>query len=412
VRANNFFASVFLTLLFSAFATEAQAVKGDPCNNKFMDAKGNLRPDMTRAYVMHELFDIYRKADKHCDGHLTEAEINDFESSIDVTAKIALTEQYVRSNTAAGRPVHLDSSGEPPLTIVPTTIEPTPLPCMADSYFLLRNAAEDVRIFSCPKDFKSATGAQFGYSYDGVAQNISWTAKGFAAADFVWRNSSAPEGPYVAGYAFAPWVSFNRLTNSAASLRSKQTDLLSYGATAELAFGRVLGADQYFRATAQVNSDFEGDAKSWSVTAEWQPVSNDWIPAISAPNPLTQYATWELDPIARSIYSVRLEDKPIDPIFATRGDTFRAGPVLALSILPVHNDMLVPHWLQPTVFTTSFEWLEDFYNHRTYRLLNSTLNFPIDPDGHLGVQLNYQHGQLEETGKRVNQATAGLAAKW
>src|SRR5262249_15968156 len=156
----------------------------------------------------------------------------------------------------------------------------------------------------------------------------------------------------------------------------------------------------------QFNSNFEGDAKSWSGTAEWQPVSNEW--GISAPNSLGPYLTWELDPIARLLYTQRVNGS-LDPIFAIRNDVLRIGPVLTLSVRPVENDVLVPHWLQGVVLAATYEWLDALFTHRTYRLLNTAVNFPLDPSGHFGVQLSYQRGQLEETGGQVNLITAGLS---
>ena len=61
----------------------------------------------------------------------------------------------------------------------------------------MRNSAEDIGAFSCPKEFKSATGAQLGFTADGVAGNQSFTGKGVAAVEYVWRN---PVGEAVVWY--------------------------------------------------------------------------------------------------------------------------------------------------------------------------------------------------------------------
>lgn len=46
--------------------------EGRPMHYTFKDRNGDLRPDKVRAYVMHEQYEIYRKADLDCDGHLTQ----------------------------------------------------------------------------------------------------------------------------------------------------------------------------------------------------------------------------------------------------------------------------------------------------------------------------------------------------
>jgi hypothetical protein len=403
---------VFLILLsiFAFVATEAQAAKGDRCNDEFKDKAGNLRPDKVAAYVMHELYEAYRKADKNCDGKLSIEEIQAFERSTEVAAQIDGAQHYVRRTLDSGEKIPLDKNGEPPAPIV-GSLEPANLDSTCDVgwKFFLRSSAENIGTFDCPKDLKSASGAQFGYTRDGVSGNTSWSAKGVAALAYVWRNSESHPYPYIAGFSLSPWASFNRLTNSLQSLKSKETDLLSYGGTTEIAIGELLGGTQYFRGKTQINSDFEGMEKSWSTTAEWQPVSYRY--GISASHRLGPYLLWEVDPILRSIYSNR-RNGSLDPIFANRDNVFRAGPVLALNVTPVPGIIEIPQWLQSSSVSATAEWLRDMNTDQIYRLYNVALNIAVSSTSNLGLQINYQYGQLEETGQKVNAITAGLAAKW
>lgn len=408
MNIRSFVALVLAFLFLAAGTTAASAMKDDPCNAKFKDKNGNLRPDKVRAYVMHEQFEFYRKADRDCDGHLTAKEIAAFESDPKLDLQVQLTQTYVKTEDAAGRKVPLDKNGEPPLPIV-ASVDPSPTPCPEGWNFLLRNSAEDIGAFTCPKDFKSATGAQFGFTSDGVAGNQSFTAKGVAALEYVWRNPVGEAGPYVSGYALSPWVSFNRSTNSLETLKSKEVNVLSYGGTGEVAIDQILNSAQYLRSRTQYNTDFDGIAKSWSTAVEWQPVSNEL--GLSAPRGLGSYMVWEIDPIVRTIYSSRMGGS-LDPIFATRNEALRTGPVLALKITPIQNDAVVPHWMQTASFSATYEYLNDIYSRRTYQLLNTALNIPIDSAGHLALQVAYQYGNIEETGGKVNLTTVGLAAKW
>jgi hypothetical protein len=403
-----FVSIAFVCLFIMLGATAAQAMKDDPCYAKFKDRNGNLRPDKVKAYVMHEQFEIYRKADRDCDGHLSAKEIAAFESDPKLDLQIQLTQTYVKTEEAAGRKVPLDKNGEPPLPIV-ASIEPTPDPCPPGWHFLLRNSFEDIGTFSCPKDFKSATGAQFGFTSDGITHNKSFTGKGVAALEYVWRSPVGDAGPYLAGYALSPWTSFNVATNSLQSLKSKEVDLLSFGGTGEVALAQILDSTQYLRLRPQYNTNFDGIAKSWSTTAEWQPVSNEL--GLSAPRGLGPYLVWEVDPILRTIYSNRLNGS-LDPIFATRNEALRIGPVVALTIAPVQNDAVVAHWLQTASFSASYEYLNDVHSGRNYGLFNTAVNLPVDSEGHLAFQVAYQNGNIEETGGKVNLITVGLAAKW
>jgi hypothetical protein len=397
--------------LTCALSNTAKAAQGDKCNVKFMDAEGNLRPETEKAFLMHQAFDVYQKADTNCDGHLSPDEVKAFENSQPVMSMLQLGEDYINRSVAAGQPIHLDKNGDPLVPIVaPTT--PSPPSCGPGWQFLLRGTAEDIGVFACPKDFKTASGAQFSYSWDGVADNTSWAAQGIATVVYNWQNMAGPAtagSPYVAGFAIAPWMSFNRLTESAASLAKMQVDVLSFGGTGEVAFANVLDAAQYLRAKPAYNTDFEGHPHSWSQTLEWQPVSNDL--GISVPNPLGSMLTYEIDPILRYQYSQAIA-KSTDPIFASGNSVSRVGPVLALTIAPLQNDIIVPHWLQAASFTASYEWLSNVYRTKNYRLLNTALNLPIDSQGHLAMKVSYQDGQIEETAQNVQKVMVGISAKW
>jgi hypothetical protein len=407
-NAKHFVVLALSCLFLIAVTGSASAMKDDPCNDKFKDNNGDLRPDKVKAYVMHEQFEIYRKADLDCDGHLTAKEIAAFEADAKLNLQIELTQTFVRGETSSGGKIPLDKNGEPPLPIV-ASVDPTPDPCPPGWRFLLRNSAEDIGAFSCPKDFKSATGAQFGFTADGIAGNQSFFGKGVAAVPYVWRNPVGEAGPYVAGYALSPWMSFNRSTNSLQTLKSKEVNVLSLGGTGEVALAQILGGTQYLRSRTQYNTDFDGVAKSWSSAVEWQPVSNEL--GLSAPRPLGRYLVWEVDPIVRTIYSSRLNGS-LDPIFTARNEALRIGPVIALTVAPVQNDAVVPHWMQSASFSASYEYLRDVYSNRNYRLFNTAANLPLDAEGHLALQVAYQYGNVEETGGRVNLTTVGLSAKW
>jgi hypothetical protein len=404
-----FYRSRFVLSLFIALVSPsaAFAVKGDVC--KYGDKSGNLRDSEVRTFVMHQRSDIYRKYDVNCDGRLSPAELARYEADQQPLIDDAL--HTVRRVKALGKGVHIDDKGD---TVEPIfdSAEPPPTTPPTNWYFYLRDSAEEIGVFRDPKPFASATGASFNVSRDGIASNTSWSAKGVAGLAYTWSNKYRPETagtPYVAGYAASSWMSFNWLSNSAAALKSKQTDVLTLGSTGEIALANILDTTQYLRVKGAYNTDFESIAHSWSTTLEWQPVSN--IYKLSAPFDLGPYLIGRVDPIVRFQYSVR-EHSSLDPIFSLHNNVSRVGPVLALNIAPKASDFLLPNWLQSAVLSVTYEWLEDVDTRQKYELLNAGLSFPIDPAGHLGFKINYQLGRIEETGAKINQAMAGLSAKW
>src|SRR5258708_9172712 len=264
-----FFRSWFVLSLSIALASPsaAFAVKGDVC--KYGDKSGNLRDSEVGTCVMHQRSDIYRKYDVNCDGRLSPAELARYEADQQPLIDDAL--HTVRRVKALGKGVHIDDKGD---TVEPIfdSAEPPPTTPPTNWYFYLRDSAEEVGVFRDPKPFASATGASFSVSRDCVASNTSWSAKGVAGLAYTWSNKYRPKTagtPYVAGYSSSSWMSFNCLSNSSAALKSKQTDVLTLGATLDIALAHILDTTQYLRVKGAYNTDFESISHSCSTTPQW-----------------------------------------------------------------------------------------------------------------------------------------------
>jgi hypothetical protein len=274
-----------------------------------------------------------------------------------------------------------------------------------------------VSVFSAPKDVKLASGASFGWTRDEVARDTSWSAKGLAGYVVVWKNpdnpvSKGPVDPYVAGLAFAPTVTFNRLTHSAAKLVSKEVNVLTFGGTSEIAVGHLFDETtlHFFRARGSVVGDFDGQAKSWAGTIEYQPV-NEWIGSPNGLGPLP--ATFQIDAIARGVFAELLDGVNSDPLFANRHSVARAGATVALGIAPQQGpDSPVPALLQRLNLTSSYSWLHNVTRADTYSLWSTALGFALDDKGNVGVKLSYDRGKVEETAQAVDIAKVTLTAKY
>lgn len=376
---------------------------------KFKDPQGNLLPSMTAVYVLHQKYEIYREFDEDCDGHLSEAETRKFEDT--QRSQQSLAVYAVQKATEEGHPIKIDKDGKPSRVLV---VDPPPKEEVkqSDFVFLLRDNAEDIGIFAHPKDVKAASGAQLSYSSDAAASNVSWTAKGVATAYYRWLSDSPDPG--LVGFAAGPWVSFNRQTNSASNLRAKQLNVLSYGAATELGFGPTFLGDQYLRLKAAVNSDFDFLIKSWSATAEWQPVSPDY--KLSYPISVGPMLL-RVDPVAR-VQTLQRLNGSADPVFSQHDSVWRVGGRLAFSLTAKPDEVgdlaegFLPKWLQSAALNLSFSGLWDTHTGQQYHMINSTLTIPLDSRGHIGANFSYQRGELEETGQWTDQVMIGLGLKW
>ena len=391
--------------------TPPVVVKKPDCN--FRDGRGNLRPEMVRVYVLHTQHKIYREVDFECKGRLRESDIRAFEASEELKNQVAAAQSVVDKGVAAGTPITLNDKGEASRILVADKATPNTDLGLGWA-FLLRESHEDVGLFRKAKSFKAASGAQLGYSSDAEAHNVSWNTKGFVSGVYRWVNPKASTNVDLVAAAFAPWVSFNRLTNSVNSLKSKEVNSLSFGTTGELAFGPTFLGDQYLRLKVGYNTDFDFKPKSWSGTLEWQPVSNEL--RLSAPIDFGPFSL-QIDPILRfqSLRSVAASD---DPVFSERDHVWRGGGALVVTVIPKVDEVgdlrqgFLPAWLQPSAFNFIYSHLFDTYSGRESRLYNASLTFPLGLDGHAGVKLSYERGHHEETAKWIDKAMIGLALKW
>jgi hypothetical protein len=280
--------------------------------------------------------------------------------------------------------------------------------------FLLRDSTEDIGVWQRPKKAALAGGAQFGFSSDAAAANESWAAKGVATVVYSWLNNRDSNDPGVVGFAFAPWASFNRLTNSntSSAFKSKQLDVLSLGGTTELGYRQSNFVDHYVRLKGGVNTDFEFNVRSWTAAAEWQPVSNQY--GLSAPIFLGQPFTLQIDPIAR-LQTIQRVNGSHDPIFTEHDRVWRAGPVISLVLQPAKDesgDGILPKFLQSAAFNLSYSALFDTYTGKDYYLLNTSLNVPFPGTENVGAKLSYARGYDDQTATWTDQFLIGLSAKW
>jgi hypothetical protein len=355
----------------------------------------------------HQYSEEYKYFDKNCNGKPDHAAFTAW-----FNQRIAdQLHDYDRLNQA-GVPVPLPGDPNP---------KPKKAPGGWSAYPILRDSFADVAVFSSPKDVKLASGAQLNYSRDNVGENTSWSATGVAAYPIVWQNPVNPTprsafDPYLEGFALTPTVTFNRLTNTNTILAKKNVNILTFGGASEFAFGHMFDETtvHYFRVRSALATDFDSVKKSWSVTGEYQPITNfsDRM-NFGSPNRLGMLpATFQIDPILRIEYSERLQSTT-DPLFATHENVLRAGPVLALSIAPFQGDASpVPKVLQRLNYTASYSWLRDLNRDQSYAHFLTALGFALDDSGNVGIKLSFEKGKNEETGKPADVTKVGLTAKY
>lgn len=260
----------------------------------------------------------------------------------------------------------------------------------------------------------AAKGAQFSWTRDRVAANDQWSAKGAVAEKFIWVGG--PDGPPNSAYlnllAFAPFVTFQRVTNSNPKSASQNADVLSYGFSSEALFDRVADVWQvYLRARANVNSAFDGPIKSRSLTGEVQPLSDAYF--IGRNIPIRGIGYFWVIPLIRAQYFQRVSNStPADPIFNQSNDVFRAGPVISLNLIPQDSVNVDPNKPAPAplwILNVTYSWYRDFRNNQTYHHFNPSFTYNFTES--IGASIGYESGQVDQTGKKIDLTTISLTIK-
>ena len=362
-------------------------------------------------YALHQESERHRFFDKNCDGVMDQAENAAYDGWL-WTEKIEPKLRDYQRQARAG-----------PVKVPDPKTEGAKVKTKPDGWstgVILRDSFADIAVFTKPKSVRAAGGANFGWTRDGVADNDVWSAKGVAGYTIVWQNFDPLERarPYLAGFALAPIVSFNRVANSSPAQQKKDINVLTLGGSAEIALANLLDDTtlHFLRARAALIGDFDGNEKSWSATFEYLPVTNfadPLMPNIGSPNGFPGLpATYQIDAILRAQYAQRLGAVP-DPLFAVGDEVFRTGPVLSLSILPQQGpDSPVPEVLQRFSLTASYSLLYDAEFAKSYTHFTAALGFALDKEGHWGIKLSYERGKVEETAAPIDVTKLGLAAKF
>ncbi len=283
--------------------------------------------------------------------------------------------------------------------------------------FILRRSFDEITALELPGKLKDATGAQLSYSRDNIARNTVWEAHGVAAIAFSTKYSDLTESQRFTprtNYTVAPYIKFDRVSNSNPDQSSKSLGTLTPGVILEVARENVslTGQDStthYFRLDGGSTMDFQGVQEAWHIAGEWQPVSNDY--SLNAP-----FRFHPFNIAFNSIFKIRAEyDSQIHredlPIFLNHRYAFRVGPTVGLKMTPVTLGDFWPDWFKRVSVLTTYNVLQDLYSPATYSTFETAATYNIDEDGRFGLTASYRRGRVLETGEKLDVVMVGLSSK-
>ena len=292
-----------------------------------------------------------------------------------------------------------------------------PLKASNSVRLLIRRSTNDIGSFADPTPFADASGAEFAWASDRIADNDVWSAHGIVAVPFVHHGEVQRDEPYIDTLTLAPYVNFDRVSNSKKT--DEDVDNLTYGGVLELGYANVWAATQYLRASGDVVSSFDGDSKNWSAAFTWQPIGgvnpeggNTIFSYMGTPLRFGRNFVLTVSPKVDLDYANDLSNASQQPIFADHDEALRTGPTVTLALDGKKGFDYVPWWIQRIHYEISYGWLYDLLSSRQYELLDTALSFSLDEAGHLGLTLSYRNGDLIETGQKVDLANIALSVSY
>jgi hypothetical protein len=266
----------------------------------------------------------------------------------------------------------------------------------------LRKDFSDLYSINSPNIPADSTGATLSYSLDQVARNSIWSGEG---ALFTGYNYLAPQfglngQPYILGFTAGPYYTWNATFNSNRADASKNNNVQTAGAAAELATGNFLGVDDFFeftRVAVGETRDYVKNTSSLSVAADFIPVYQPlrlhypiWIKTFGSSQLGIRF-----DPDFRIQYdSLDGGNKPL--LLSNRTDALRIGPQVGIWLRPFDA---VPY-LENTIVNAIYHWDEELYSRQSLYWAEVDLTYKFNAN--VGITASYQNGKNESTGATTN----------
>ena len=388
------------TLIFAPQASRAELSDAELWVAIVKANPGKAKREMWRIFVCHKKDPVCQAVDTQYKG-LTAAQL---------AAYVKKQSDIIDAQAAEYE------SGRRKIADAPPAVKPpkrAPGEFQTEAHFLVRQSLEDINTLTAPKPTKDVTGAQFSYNRDNVSPNTVWSARGVVAVPIYGHYGAPTEADRYSvrpAFAVAPYISFDKVSNSSPTQQSANVNNLSFGVVSETVLANVgleKPTDHYFRLKGGVNTTFEGALKSSYLRAEWEPVSTANF--INAPYPILNFNVAPLFKV-RADY-MNQAGKITQPVFAEHNQALRVGPRVGFEIQPVSGLGLWPSWFENFNLVATYSFLQDTLSRRNYSLFDSTLTYNIDKDGNYAVSGSYRKGRLDETGANVEQIMVGLAIK-
>lgn len=420
LRLLSYFACVFAVLSASRafagpdpyFALDLQRANADPRYAHLVTAAEKVRVYRLHHYAPGD----WDKLDPTFDGAISE------DAAASLRASSADSPQLKRSRTPARTVVRVASANSSSVDLsaaVASAKSSTPTqkatPATSPSptgqwVSYLRKDFTDIYSIISPNSAPASTGATFSYTDDQIAKNAQLTGQGaiFGGYSYLAPQFNLQSQPYLLGFAAGPYYTFNEARNTNSADISKNTDQQTYGGTAELGYGNVLGIDNFTTFTRVSVGKVEDNIKHTSDLSGtlnfipvYAPLLIHWPHGI--PTSDTTDILFRFDPSFVVQYDT-VEGKNQILLFSNQTKSLRIGPQVGVWSVPFDG---VPYW-DKLIADVTYHWAMETYSHQDFHWLEADLTYKLSPN--FGVTATYENGKNENTGARTNEYLISLSS--
>jgi hypothetical protein len=274
----------------------------------------------------------------------------------------------------------------------------------------VRKDFTDIYSLIAPNSAPASTGATFSYASDQIAKNTTVSGQGaiFAGYTYLAPQFNLHSQPYLLGVAAGPYYTFNEARNTNSADFSKNTDSQTYGGTAEIATGNVLGIDtltEYTRVSLGNTEDYIKRTSALSGTLNIIPVYAPlWVHwPHGFPTSETSNFLFRIDPSFVVQYD-SVEGKKQILLFSNQTKSLRIGPQIGFWSVPFDGVT----YFENFVANVTYHWATEAYSNQDFHWFEADLTYKLSPA--FGITASYQNGKTETTGTKTNQYTISLSS--
>jgi hypothetical protein len=255
----------------------------------------------------------------------------------------------------------------------------------------------------------NAKGASVSYTDNRLNSTQTATIDGivsYVLTDAACLNDPIPLGPYVSGYAVAPWISANGTWNNPKKVGEHSAAKVGLDVQIEGAYTPPFDR-QYLSVSPYGQTDFRDEARAGGVDFAWEPVQH--LLFLGQGRPINDFigGFWQL----RAEADLQNVENPGITNLIKGNHEWLGGTVRAnVFLFPIASEHQWPSWLLNRIsLITTAQYFKDAQTDKPIQYYSAALQYKLSSDVSLSAE--YDNGTMKETLVKAKQYLVKLNFK-